>query len=721
VKLQTFQNSIQKYLNNTDYSFDPEEFFIGLDKVFQKALKPDRKKIAPTDSDSDNNYARNIARAYIELENNDDKIIFAKLATYIGDLFQIQLFQGLHQGLIELQVDDTALDDSTDPTLEFCQILDAKPSYEELKARIEDFYRQCKTYRDVGDSSKDFEDAFNELVQAKPSPEQWRTYSKQVALYLDEECPTEELTRAFCKLVQIKPSFEQWQIYAQQVASYIDQYQDTCGLSIAACNLIESNKVDSLGKPLAIFVKVKQINDKQTNPEAKIEINNWLGDNVIALLHLEDRYPKIHKFLLGQLEDRKNTALYAEEIAIFNELNEQQLEILDHIYQNKQDFFNNDQRNFLKLARLIKCFSDSPIKIDEIKALKANPQAVFRFFGEKLLGLLQTQFGIKIDKVNFNIENFEKNWDIANLGTLLVASNTWEEQDAKLFQILIQAAIDGKLNQLFSDQVDKSADEITKTVQKAFKEFKKVMKEYELNFAKWQNAYKVVDKIEASRDLSSGTQASYRQLFTAFQAFITKQKIRENLDSFKQDNLSISGKKSLSNLIKKIIEKQNYAGNIPEAIADLQNYLNQKEDKRNTQYISIADPSDLGHNLFAGNRANSCTAFGSNAKAILYLLSDPGTKYILVKNAEGNITGYARIFLTLDKNNQAKIFIDSVDGSAHNFMPGIKQQLEKLAKEIGITQEDFSYTRNSKIAKVKLGSSPFPKSYFHHASRNMVI
>jgi hypothetical protein len=340
--------------------------------------------------------------------------------------------------------------------------------------------------------------------------------------------------------------------------------------------------------------------------------------------------------------------------------------------------------------------------------------------GEKLIDLLKNNFQIQINEDQFNLDEFERTWDLDNFGTLLAAASQWDDQDKEVFKTLVQAGFDGKLASLFSDQVDESADEATQTIQGAFKTLKSKMEAKSLDFDKWQNAHTTVESVMATRG-SDTTASSYLELFGQFKDFITSQNITiENIDSFNKTPLTSGDKENLKQKIQAVISDKYQAVNIPEQISDLLNYLNQKVDKRSNQFVSFADPMDLGHNLFAGYRANSCAGLGQNAKNILYLLSDPGTKYLLVKNLEGKITGYARVFLILDKDNEPKIFIDSVDGSARSFMGAIKKQLEKLAEEIGIKQSDFEYNCGLENAKIKLGSSVYPESYFHHAGKMMI-
>jgi len=515
----------------------------------------------------------------------------------------------------------------------------------------------------------------------------------------------------FTELVKSKPSQEEWTIYNTQVEYYKSQGWLTNGLTQAFTELVKTAKTNHFQDLIDIDLLVRSINASADHQEARLEdIDHWLGNNYNALINLVVKYPIINNFLLSQLNDRKNPNLFTQEISMFNDLSERDLGILDYIYTNKKQFYQNDQRNFIKLARYLVALKDEEINLKEVP-----PERIFKFMGEKLIDLLKNNFQIQINEDQFNLDEFERTWDLDNFGTLLAATSQWEDQDREVFKTLVQAGFDGKLASLFSDHVEESADETTKTIQAAFKTLKREMEAKSLDFDKWQNAHTTVESVMATKG-SDTTASSYLQLFGIFRQFIQSNNITiENIDSFNKENLTSEEKTDLNQKINTAIDSRYQAGNIPEAISDLLNCLNEKVDKRSNQFVSFADPMDLGQNLFAGNRANSCTALGQNAKAILYLLSDPGTKYLLVKNSGGKITGYARVFLTLDQNDKPKIFIDSVDGSAHGFMGAIKQQLAALAKAVGIEQADFEYNRGLENAKTKLGSCAFPDSYFHHA------
>ena len=140
-------------------------------------------------------------------------------------------------------------------------------------------------------------------------------------------------------------------------------------------------------------------------------------------------------------------------------------------------------------------------------------------------------------------------------------------------------------------------------------------------------------------------------------------------------------------------------------------------EKKEDITVSIWDPIDIGHNLFAGNRANSCTALGSNAKAIFYFICDPGTKYIFSRNKRGNITGYARVFLA-KVDGKAKLFIDSVDGRAglkgdyQTPIEPVMQKIKELCKLIGLSEDDI-IDRSTELSG-KIGG--MSDKYFHHAN-----
>jgi hypothetical protein len=604
----------------------------------------------------------------------------------------------------------------------FIQLVNSNPSEEQWKT----YNTQVEYYKSQSWGTDYLTQAFTELVKSNPNEEQWKTYNTQVEYYKSQGWKTGELTKMFTELVKMNLKLSQEELeariktYNTQVEYYKSQGWGTDyltgELTKMFLKLVKIDKTNHFQNLIEIGSLVRSINASTDHQEAKLwNIDTWLGENYNALINLVVKYPNINKFLLSQFKNRRNPNLFTGEISVFNNLSERDLGILDDIYANKKPFYQNDQRNLIKLARYLVALNESQIDLQNVE-----PGAIFKSMAEKLIDLLKEKFQIRINEEQFNLDEFERTWDLDNFGTLVAAVSQWEAQDKEVFKTLVQAGFDDKLASLFSEQVDEFADGTTRTIQAAFKTLKSEMEAKSLDFDKWQNAHTTIESVMATKD-SNTSAPSYLELFGSFKEFIELENITiENIDNFNKQTLTPAARKDLEQKIQALISDKYQVGNIPEAISDLLNYLTQKVDNRSNQSVSFADPMDLGHNLFVGNRANSCIALGANAKAILYLLSDPGTKYLLVKNSEDKITGYARVFLTLDKDDKPKIFIDSVDGSAHGFMGAIKKQLEKLAKAVGIEQTDFEFNRGLDNAKTKLGSSAFPESYLHHAD-NMRI
>ena len=228
-------------------------------------------------------------------------------------------------------------------------------------------------------------------------------------------------------------------------------------------------------------------------------------------------------------------------------------------------------------------------------------------------------------------------------------------------------------------------------------------------------------KFTAFSKYLNDNQATLGDGFTAWKKITEHKAVEQLLEA----QIAAEDIKDFAGSLKKLIEKQYTQGQVPEPISDLINFINNelvnydpKAKKPKELKVAIWDPMDIGRNLFAGNRAGSCTALGQNASAIFKFILDPGTKYIYTKNSDGNITGYARVFLALDAEQKPKIFVDSVDGKAaakgdfQTMIPEVKAQVIKLAKAIGLKESDIINRETS--LTTKLGGVP-PRGYYNHA------
>ncbi len=341
------------------------------------------------------------------------------------------------------------------------------------------------------------------------------------------------------------------------------------------------------------------------------------------------------------------------------------------------------------------------------------------------MGPFANSLGIEMDP-SIKYDKALKDWDLENLASLVATKDSWSEDDKKLFKLLIQAKLNNRTNEIL-DLTKKSKEQLTQE-----------MKTHNLNAEAWFEAH---TKIPESSSFSAAATKTTSQLseefiskFKAFSEYLKKNQLREWGDltnhqlvqkistnkTWSKENLRIF-KNALDNLV-----IQHYSsGSVPEAVADLQNFirnelLNHDPNKKIVPKefkVAIWDPLDIGRNLFAGNRAGSCTALGQNASAIFKFILDPGTKYIYTKNQVGNITGYARVFLALDTKNKPKIFVDSVDGKAasrndfQTMIPEVRNKVIELAQAIGLLESDI-INRETKLESKLGGITP---GYFHHA------
>lgn len=150
----------------------------------------------------------------------------------------------------------------------------------------------------------------------------------------------------------------------------------------------------------------------------------------------------------------------------------------------------------------------------------------------------------------------------------------------------------------------------------------------------------------------------------------------------------------------------------------LDNAIDYKEDgpDRKNYRIRFVDPRDIGHLLFMGNRANSCTSIGPSNNRILNLVTHIGTKYAVIEdpfktleNPNGDAQGCSRFFMSLDTNGDSCLAQDTVDGSpAISYRSLIDDQIAKLGQRIGVKKLASFRGHGSDAPKVKamIGGRP---------------
>lgn len=194
-------------------------------------------------------------------------------------------------------------------------------------------------------------------------------------------------------------------------------------------------------------------------------------------------------------------------------------------------------------------------------------------------------------------------------------------------------------------------------------------------------------------------------------------------------------------LLEFIVENLQEGELVPEQILDFDNSIetiynnihNPEKFKKRDLRIRLMDPRDIGHTLFTGNRANSCTAIGDRNATVIPLATDiAGTKYFVIEKPaseekldqpRGQILGYLRIFLGLDEQGAPTIAYDSIDGSkAGQERQKMFEAARLFAKTLKPGQMTGSKTRSNlgnggvyrdPQVKEKLGGLP-SKDYKNH-------
>jgi len=530
--------------------------------------------------------------------------------------------------------------------------------------------------------------------------------------------------------------------------------------------LITANISDNaIKKTIEIYNLIQELNDLPDldHEERKVKLPFWYSDNAFAIANLEIISPEVHNFVINSfLTQRKNPAHYTSEISVCSELSSNTVQNLKDFYNSNKLLFNSDQLFLLRIISYVNACDKLGINVFEDSELKnhtSTQKDLTRFLGNKLFTKFAEDLKIEIPK-DYDVDKFLESWDLRNLGALLNTKKSWSEDDTKLFKLLIESKLKNIESGVLtpnkeglpelSEYGSTENQDLVRSLRKSHDKFLTEMTELHLDGKKWINAHtEIQETSNASEAKEKGTKQLLKEFKTRFATFtnyvknnnlvsgnkintwekITQSEIIRQLTSenAKDSVLTIENKKylneTLTGFIDEIKRQIKTPNQVPEEISDLEITIHEinnfdpgkvKEKKKESITTSIWNPLDIGHNLFAGNRANSCTALGRNATAIFYLNCDPGSKYIYVENKKGDITGYARVFLALDMEKKPKIYVDSIDGKAHNHKDAVNKKIEELAELIGLSKDDI-LDRSGSLSS-KIGGSLFPEKYFHHSN-----
>ncbi|MCE2929690.1 MAG: hypothetical protein LW817_08695, partial [Candidatus Caenarcaniphilales bacterium] len=213
------------------------------------------------------------------------------------------------------------------------------------------------------------------------------------------------------------------ELLKQYRSSFDHQEQTLIQRYLRECYLKNYNGIDFLESLLQTKKNLQELGAKLSNrdlekiPRTAIQILDkiskssiekqnssdylhWFRDNLGAIFVLEKFFPEIHKFLIGQLSDRKNSSIYQNEINIFNKINKQQLKIIIDFYSKNKKLFSNDQKAFLRLTRIIHALNTYKVNVDEalLKVALGSQVGLSQYLGGELFKKLLDQLKIKAIK-----------------------------------------------------------------------------------------------------------------------------------------------------------------------------------------------------------------------------------------------------------------------------------------------------------------------------------
>ena len=540
------------------------------------------------------------------------------------------------------------------------------------------------------------------------------------------------IANGLSSLVQAKADDKVLNLFLQAADSAI---KDGLGGYVGLIAIELSSLVQAKADPQQIINVITTILDlsQSCHKANQIDMDQFFSTGIKSAVNLELISPKIHKALINDLEQRKNPLLYHETIKICNDLDQDDINKLKTFLESKKRIFNDHQQFFLKVIAYYQLGKGLGVDVlaenPELKAIN-NKKDLSQYFAKQVLNKLAESLDINLD-TDINQEEALKEWDLENLASLVATKDSWSEENTKLFKLLISSKLNNQI------------DNITNHTKKVRRELTRKMQAHNLSPDIWFDAHNAIAETSTlgTQTAKSVSELSkeFRNKFTAFSGYlndnqaasgdgftawkaITEHKAVEQL---LKAQIPAEDIKDFAKSLQELANKQYTQGQVPEAVSDLLNFINNelvnydpKAKKAKELKVAIWDPMDIGRNLFAGNRAGSCTALGQNASAIFKFILDPGTKYIYTKNSDGNITGYARVFLALDVEQRPKIFVDSVDGKAalkgdfQTMIPEVKAKLIELSQAIGLEEKDI-INRKTTLAS-KLGE--WTEGYYHHAN-----
>jgi len=463
------------------------------------------------------------------------------------------------------------------------------------------------------------------------------------------------------------------------------------------------------------------------------------------------------------LHQRGYLPLVSEVFELFASLSVEDVAIFKEFYEMTGNQFVNRPNDLISLAGYAKAYQAVGLSQEEFRddlMIKTDDsmEIIQERLGKRVIQKIADQLGIQVDltKGVGISRDILKEWNLKYLGLFVSAQTQWGEKEREFFRLLFRATLEGKTAVLLSppdyknspaDTFGEGNNDLVRKVQRYNLNFLKVMESLGLRIQPLINPNNAVQPVVIG---GIGAQRrpidilrDFRKRLEVFQNWLLGQperkeqwselsksignewaKIKENPSAVL---LTDPNKRKSLKRLKRFVEEELHNQNNHEAIIGIAQILDEikyykvtAQDSKERSYRIRFWRREVGRDAVLGNCAGSCTSLGSNATAIFQFLLDQGTNYAVIEDLAGDVKGYARFFLALDKAKHPIIFIDSVDGVvAFNHKDQLIAHIVELAKVIGLNEENVK-DRESDIVEAKIGGI-FTDNYFNHSGAALSV
>lgn len=558
--------------------------------------------------------------------------------------------------------------------------------------------------------------------------------------------------------------------------------------SLASQNFKEALNPNDIAYMKKILVNLPNLNS-DARSDQRVDLDRYrevFSSNYPKLLAVSAKAAK--NLIDADVKQRNNLPLSMDKLNILESLNPSDIGVLREIHELNPKAFNDQPSMIIDLASYIKTFkafnleiagADNPNSFESIaKANFNDPKEINNLLGTTIAKNISKNLGIEIDIENSkNLQNLARDWDMRYFGTLLSNHAHWSYEDKSTFGLLFKSYIEGtsdgilyppayskyplslygnsynqnkiqrlrrhnlvtlmemeKLGIDVNAWVNASSSEILRpsftagdAEVKPVKVLRKNLEDSFKNFSTWFNEKWIK---EGNRSIGPKKFRAYKE---AINPWLSKKTSESKLFRKEKQKELVSKTEVFLEKIKAFYEEGQLE--LPEALLDLDNAVAaiNRYDPDNpvadNYRIRVLDKRDLGHYMFIGNRAGSCSSFSQYNNRVVPLLLDIGTQYIAIEdhlttdeNPKGEAKGYTRIFGAIDNRDQSIIAQDTIDGVlAYANQEKISDYVSNFAQLTSTkgsdTQEKGRIGVNLRSGKVRSKIGGVPQGYFQHFSK----